>query len=138
MSSGADYRLGREQKPSQLPDSRVHMSIALALARHIVTMREEDLPAPALAWSKVGLLDTIAVTLAGAREDAPRIVEEILGSGSSTGTSLVFGTSRRIGCLDAALVNGTAAHALDYDNATNTMFGHASATMFPALLAAGE
>ena len=29
-------------------------------------------------------------------------------------------------------------HALDYDNATNTMFGHASATMMPALIAAGE
>ena len=113
------------------------MSIALALARHIAATREEDLPARATAWSRVGLLDTIGVTLAGAREDAPRIVEEVL-SAPVGGPSLVFGSRRRIGCLDAALVNGTAAHALDYDNATNTMFGHASATMFPALLAAGE
>jgi 2-methylcitrate dehydratase PrpD len=35
-------------------------------------------------------------------------------------------------------VNGTAAHALDFDNATNTMFGHVSATVIPALLAAAE
>ncbi len=114
------------------------MSIALALAHHIVAMRDDDLPARALAWSRVGLLDTIGVTLAGAREDAPRIVEEVLSMGPVAGPSLIFGTNRRVGGLDAALVNGTAAHALDYDNATNTMFGHASATMFPALLAAGE
>lgn len=34
-------------------------------------------------------------------------------------------------------MNGTAAHVLDFDNATNTMLGHASATMVPALIAAG-
>ena len=113
------------------------MSIARELARRIVAMRAEALPAEALAWSKVGLLDTIGVTLAGARDDAPRIVEEVM-VGPAAGPSLIFGGTRRVGCLDAALVNGTAAHALDYDNATNTMFGHASATMLPALLAAGE
>ena len=113
------------------------MSIARELARHIVAMRTDNMPAEALAWSKVGLLDTVGVTLAGAREDAPRIVEEVLAS-PAAGPSLVFGSNRRIGPLDAALVNGTAAHVLDYDNATNTMFGHASATMMPALIAAGE
>ena len=51
---------------------------------------------------------------------------------------MVIGTDARANALDAALINGTAAHALDYDNATNTMFGHASATMMPALLAAAE
>ena len=40
----------------------------------------DDMPAEALAWSKVGLLDTVGVTLAGAREDATRIVEEVLAS----------------------------------------------------------
>ena len=43
-----------------------------------------------------------------------------------------------LGFICPMLINGTAAHALDYDNATNTMFGHASATMIPALLAAAE
>ncbi len=113
------------------------MSIARELARRIVATRTDALPAEALAWSKVGLLDTVGVTLAGAREDAPRLVEDVLTS-SEAGTSLVFGGNRRVGALDAALINGTAAHALDYDNATNTMFGHASATMLPALIAAGE
>jgi 2-methylcitrate dehydratase PrpD len=113
------------------------MSIARELAKRITAMRADDMPAEALAWSRIALLDTVGVTLAGAHEEAPRIVEEVLAS-PAAGPSLVFGGSSRIGCLDAALINGTAAHALDYDNATNTMFGHASATMLPALLAAGE
>ncbi len=113
------------------------MTIAREFAKRIVAMRADTMPAEALAWSKVGLLDTVGVTLAGAREDATRIVEEVLAS-PSAGACLVFGSNRRIGPLDAALINGTAAHVLDYDNATNTMFGHASATMMPALIAAGE
>jgi 2-methylcitrate dehydratase PrpD len=87
-------------------------------------------------WSRVGVLDTVGVTLAGAREEAAEILEEVLEP--AAGPSLVFGTTRRVRALDAALVNGTAAHALDFDNATNTMFGHVSATVIPALIAAAE
>ena len=106
------------------------------MAERIVALRYEDLPAAAIEWGTIAMLDTVGVTLAGSVETAPRVVEEILEAGS--GPSLIFGSRRRAGCLDAALINGTAAHALDFDNATNTMFGHASATMIPALLAAGE
>ena len=50
----------------------------------------------------------------------------------------MFGTDRRVGPLDAALVNGTAAHALDYDDCSNTLGGHPSAPVVPALFALGE
>ena len=89
----------------------------------------------------MGLLDTLGVTLAGATEDAARIVAAATLADDAQGVagpSLIIGTWQRASVLDAALVNGTAAHALDFDNATNTMFGHASATMIPALLAAAE
>lgn len=113
------------------------MSIARQLAERISALRYEDLPPEAIYWSRIALLDTVGVTLAGAVEQAPHILEDVLElqGGSS---SLIFGGTRRVSCLDAALVNGTAAHMLDFDNATNTMFGHASATMIPALLAAAE
>src|SRR5258706_12175127 len=114
------------------------MSLSRQLAERIVALRYEDLPAAAIEWGKIAMLDTVGVTLAGAVETAPRIVAEALELNASSGPSLIFGSRRRARCLDAALVNGTAAHALDFDNATNTMFGHASATMIPALLAAGE
>ena len=40
--------------------------------------------------------------------------------------------------LDAALINGTAAHALDYDDCSDTLGGHPSAPVLPALFALAE
>ena len=114
------------------------MSLARQLAELIHAMRYEQLPPEAVYWSKVALLDTLGVTLAGSLEAAPRLLVDTLELQSGSGPSLILGGRRRVMYLDAALVNGTAAHVLDFDNATNTMFGHASAVMIPALIAAGE
>ena len=114
------------------------MSLARQFAERITALRYEDLPPEALFWSKVAVLDTVGVTLAGVLEAAPQIVTETLELQTNSGPSLVWGTNRRTRCLDAALINGTASHALDFDNTSNTMAGHMSATMIPALIAAGE
>jgi 2-methylcitrate dehydratase PrpD len=114
------------------------MSLARQLAERIVAMRYEDLPPEAVRWSKVAVLDTVGVTLAGCAEEAPRIVEDVLGLQPGEGPCLVLGASRRVRPLDAALVNGTAAHALDFDNTAKNLGGHVSAVMVPALIAAGE
>jgi 2-methylcitrate dehydratase PrpD len=109
---------------------------ARALAARSAALQWSDLPAPALHWAKVGILDTLGVTLAGSREPAARLCALSLGLGE--GPSLLLGSSRRTGALDAALVNGTASHALDFDDCNNTMGGHPSAPVLPALLALAE
>lgn len=114
------------------------MSVAGQLAARITATRYEDLTPEAVYWSKVAVLDTLGVTLAGATEDAPRMLYDALGLGQTRGPSLMLGTAQRLACLDAALVNGVSSHALDFDNTSNTMAGHASAVMIPALIAAGE
>ncbi len=113
------------------------MGLARELAERIVALRYADLPPEAVHWSKIALLDTVGVMLAGAAEDAPRLVDAVLDEPAG-GPALIFGSSRRTRALDAALVNATAAHALDFDNTASNMGGHVSATMVPALLAAGE
>ncbi len=40
--------------------------------------------------------------------------------------------------LDAALINGTASHALDFDDCSDTLGGHPSAPILPALFALAE
>ena len=114
------------------------MSLARQLAERVTTMRYQDLPPPAVHWSKVAVLDTVGVALAGAGEDAPKRVEETLELRPGGGPSLIFGSNRRTGALDAALINGVAAHALDFDNTAKNLGGHVSAVMVPALIAAGE
>jgi 2-methylcitrate dehydratase PrpD len=114
------------------------MRLARELASRIVALRYEDLPPQAVYGSRIGVLDTIGVMLAGSKEAAPKIVEDVLGLQSVQGPSLIFGTRRRATCLDAALINGTAAHVLDFDNTASNLGGHISAVMVPALIAAAE
>ena len=94
-------------------------------------------PAPARAAAARAVLDTIGVTIAGASEPAARIVQQTLGS-ASDGACAVIGTGRRLGPADAALANGTAAHALDYDDMCFVSLAHPSAPLVPAALAAAE
>ncbi|MDP1537104.1 MAG: MmgE/PrpD family protein [Burkholderiales bacterium] len=112
------------------------MSFSIELSNKINELQYNTLPAEAVYLAKVGILDTVGVTIAGAAEDATRIVLGV--SGSSSGPSLVFGHSRRIGALDAALVNGTASHALDFDDCNNTLGGHPSVPILPALFALAD
>jgi 2-methylcitrate dehydratase PrpD len=113
------------------------MALARELAKRVTAMRYEDLPPEAVRWCKVAVLDTVGVALAGASEDATRILLDTLAPAGG-GPCLLFGSSRRIAALDAALVNGVAAHALDFDNTAKSLGGHVSAVMVPALIAAGE
>jgi len=113
------------------------MTLARELATRINGISYAGLPDSAVHWAKVGILDTVGVTLAGAREDCARIVEGVAARGSA-GPSLIFGGNRRTAPLEAALVNGTAAHALDYDDMTNRLGGHPSAPILPALFALAD
>src|SRR5689334_1391229 len=109
------------------------MTIAHELAERIAAITFDTLPQDAVRWAKVGLLDTVGVTLAGASEDCTRIVAKV--AGRSAGRALLFGTRREVDELDAALINGTAAHALDFDDCSNSLGGHPSAPVLPALFA---
>lgn len=113
------------------------MNLARHFAERLVSLRYEDLPPAAVYWSKVAVMDTLGVMLAGSREEAPHILEDVLGLAGG-GDCLIVGSDRRAGPLDAALINGTAAHVLDFDNTAAHMGGHVSAVMVPALLAAAE
>lgn len=86
------------------------------------------------------LIDTVAVMIPGAREPSARItLESVLpwGSGCSQGANVV-GTTRILPPPWAALVNGTAAHALDFDDNYDPAKAHASAVLFPAILALAD
>jgi 2-methylcitrate dehydratase PrpD len=94
-------------------------------------------PAAARARAAAAVLDTVGVTLAGALEPASRIVQRIAAAASG-GPCTILGTAASAGAADAALANGTAAHALDFDDMCFVSLAHPSAPLVSALLAAGE
>jgi 2-methylcitrate dehydratase PrpD len=114
------------------------MTIAETLAARIAGVSFDALPDEARHWAKVAIMDTIGCILAGADEPCARISGRVAATGGANGPCVVFGTPHRVGPMDAAAINGTAAHALDYDDCSDTLGGHPSAPILPALFALAE
>src|SRR6185295_4855284 len=94
-------------------------------------------PAEARQRAAIALRDTIGVILAGAPEPAAKIIRRTLVS-ESQGNCRVLGTAERASASDAALANGVAAHAHDYDDMCFVSMAHPSCALVPSILAAGE
>jgi 2-methylcitrate dehydratase PrpD len=107
-----------------------------SLGAFVAGLRFEMLPEAALPVVRLGFTDCVATILAGVEEPVARIVREQLGTRGAKGEArLVFG-AERASAPEAALVNGTAGHALDYDDVALT--GHPSVVLVPAILAEAE
>jgi 2-methylcitrate dehydratase PrpD len=111
------------------------MTIATELAGRIHAFTFDGLPKAAVEWAKMGILDTVGVTLAGSREPCAQIALRV---SDAAGPALMFGAARRLSVTNAALVNGTASHALDFDDCSNTLGGHPSAPILPGLFALAD
>jgi len=105
-----------------------------ALGRFVV---EAQTSAAARDTAARAFLDTVGVILAGVPEDASRIVRGVIADESS-GASVVLGTAMLAGPSQAAFANGTAAHALDFDDMCFVSLAHPSASLVPACIAAAE
>ena len=105
------------------------MTLAQELAKRINAVRYEDLPPDAIHWAKVGILDTVGVTLAGAREETARIVENVTATGAGAGTSLLFGGNRRVSALDAAVIDETLGVVLKAKEDLETVRGRRAAEL---------
>lgn len=106
-----------------------------SLASYWAAARFEDLPADTIRLAKRFLLDTLAAGIAGARTD---VVDAALaaaqaGTEGATGSGAVWGRSEKLPAPMAAMVNGTAAHALELDDFGGC--GHSGAVVIPAVCA---
>jgi 2-methylcitrate dehydratase PrpD len=113
------------------------MSISQDLADRIVRLSQDDLTSRAVDNAKTVILDTVGCALAGADEPVVRTLLRTPGLATPGPVSLI-GRGERLDPLCAALVNGAAAHALDFDDVNVAIGGHPSAPVLPALLALAE
>jgi len=87
---------------------------------------------------KLAVLDTLASVLAGTREEVVTRMLPYVSRGAGSAEAAILGHRLRTRSDAAALVNGTMAHACDYDDSSWTMWGHPSAPVLPAALAIAE
>ena len=93
-------------------------------------------PEEVLAVGRRCLIDTIGVALAGSSTRVARMARSLAGAGGGEAEASVIGCDRRAGAPAAAFANGTAAHALDFDDNCYAGVVHGSAVIVPAVLAA--
>jgi 2-methylcitrate dehydratase PrpD len=111
------------------------LPLTQALGRFVAELAFERLPEAALRTARTGFIDCIGTMIAGSSEPAVQILKKTLAPGGPGEATLYF-SSERGPAPEAAWINGTAAHALDYDDVA--LRGHPSTVLVPAILAEGE
>jgi 2-methylcitrate dehydratase PrpD len=107
------------------------------LAAFVADLTYDAVPEAARTTVERAFVDTVGVTLAGAVADAGARAGTLatrVGEGETT----VLGTGETASLTDAVLANGTAGHALDYDDLSWAMDGHPSVPLVAPALAVGE
>jgi 2-methylcitrate dehydratase PrpD len=109
-----------------------------AIAAWIADLDSDELPRTARTLALDGIRDCIAVAVAGSATEQARRVREVVTLLGGRAQASLLGAAARTTLTHAALVNGTAAHALDFDDTNHPLYGHPSSHLVPALLALAE
>lgn len=107
-----------------------------AYADFIVQSRTLELPQRVCELAVLGFTDALGVTLAGASEPAVLALLRWVQEQGGPAAARTIGHALRVPAASAALINATAAHALDYDDFAFS--NHPSAVLVPAVLAAAD
>ncbi len=128
-----DHRLKgrRVNQPGEI------MDVTARISQFVAEIHFDQIPPQALETAKIALLDTLGVALAGSREDSAKICAEIVRQEQARHEAVVIGQGFKSSALQAALANGTAVHALDFDYSISRG-GQPAAAIVPALFALGE
>ncbi|HEY4094716.1 MAG TPA: MmgE/PrpD family protein [Baekduia sp.] len=111
--------------------------LARVLAERVLALRAEGGLPPAVARAAQDhLLDAIGVGLAGGAAATSPVGPSVALLGAGHGT--VLGRRDQLGTADAALINGTLIHSMEFDDTHVPSVIHGSAVVVPAALAVGE
>lgn len=124
---------------SQAPDfSTAHTDITRQLASYSSGLTLDRISEKARIVGKHALLDWLGVTLAGGQEPLVGILRDQAQAEGLGMQSTLLGLGTKGSPSQAALINGTAGHALDYDDVHPSVGGHPSVPVAPAALALAE
>lgn len=99
-----------KQLASQAP------ALSQKLANFTVSFDLKSAPAKALDNAKLAILDCLGVAMLATKQEIGVNLLKFADTSASAGPCTVWGTSKTASPRDAALINGTLAHGLDYDD----------------------
>jgi len=106
------------------------------IAQFLSGISFEQLPTAALPLVRNAFTDTVAVMMVGVGQPVVDIVRRTLVEPTGAQEARACLSSHRVKAPDAALLGGASAHSLDFDD--QSLSGHPSAVLVPAILAEGE
>ena len=115
-------------------------AVTADLAAFSAALRWDALPAAVQERTRLLVLDLVGNMLRGRREaeSTPPLIAAMTALGLTQGNATVFGDRARMAPAGAALLNGTNAHSLDFDDTHAAGSLHPGAPVIPAALAAAE
>jgi 2-methylcitrate dehydratase PrpD len=114
------------------------MTAAETLARFCSSLRWEDLSLHVRERTKDLVLDFLGVAARGSAEESSRAAARCVWELQPSGDATVVGAGFGSGATWAALVNGTAGHAIELDDVTTESSLHPGVAIIPAALAVAE
>jgi 2-methylcitrate dehydratase PrpD len=121
-----------------ISDIQAGQGLTMALAEQARGLRLEDVPETVRAWARQCVLDYVGCGIAGASDELVTILLAEMRDQGGLEAASVLGHAARLPVASAAMVNGAASHALDFDDVNLAMPGHPSVAILPALLALAE
>lgn len=112
------------------------MKLTYALWDRYGSLTVDAIPDDARTVAGQCVLDWFACAMAGSREPLSEILRAELAE--QAGRASVVGTGLTTSITAAALLNGAAGHALDFDDTHITMGGHPTVPVLPAALALAQ
>ncbi|HTT38525.1 MAG TPA: MmgE/PrpD family protein [Burkholderiales bacterium] len=110
--------------------------LTAAYARFVADPQLESVPVEASELIRSGFVDLTATMIAGRNEPVVAILHQHIRARTGAAEASLLLARELASSPDAALLNATAGHALDYDDVA--LSGHPSTVLVPAILAEGE
>ena len=114
------------------------VEVTRELSRYVEQLRYEALPHEVVEQAKLCFLDWLGVTLGGSGHPLVEMLIRLAEHQGGNRQATLIGRDMLVPMLQAALINGSASHALDYDDVHTVMIGHPSVPVLPAALALAE
>lgn len=112
--------------------------LTLALSEQARRLRYQEIPETARSWARQCILDYLGCTIAGAADPLVGMLLAEMREQGGNEAATILAHKGKLPAASAALVNGAASHALDFDDVNLAMPGHPSVAILPGLLALAE
>ncbi len=135
--STTGWKLNQQDDKGSSPDNLID-NVAQHLGTWVAGLAFDDIPHEARHIARRCVIDTFGVAIAGARTRVSQSIRAHVATVYGSGDCTVIGETDGLSMPGAALANGVAAHALDFDDTSYAGVVHGSAIVLPAVLAAAE